>query len=245
MEQETPRRSKALLYGLILLFVVGCGVGLYFYFKEDEDEDEEESESPASSASPPASSASPPASSASPPASSPTPAGVPMKPDKVTKSTLPVVKDFKQDDYSMGWSSTSLVKNRTDWDGPSAITYSPGAGDVNNPNTGTLLTNFTVTAGSVYQINMSVGDLTIYNAASPVNKGPITLTSWVGNFVGDDLTTFTEPQKITISPGGPNVQWDLTFNLKIWQGGLLSFIVTVTDLADKLGIKQCTVKLLK
>lgn len=164
-------------------------------------------------------------------------------PDNQLRTDLEKV--FKQDDYSMGWSSSFLEKRRIDWDGPGAIAYSPAQGDVHNPNTGTLVTNFTVKEGSVYQINMSVGDLTIYHSGNPVNKGPITLASWIGNFVGSDLNTLVKPQSITILPGGPNIQWDLKFNLKIWRGGLLSFIVKVTDLSDKLAIKYCKVKLLK
>ena len=120
----------------------------------------------------------------------------------------------------------------------------PGAGDVNNPKTGALITEFAVYEGSVYQINMSIGDLTLFNTGNPSNKGPITLSSWVGNFVGDDLTTFTEPQRITISPGSAGVRKDLIFNLKIWKGGLLSFMFTVTDLTDSVAIQKCTVKAL-
>jgi hypothetical protein len=163
----------------------------------------------------------------------------------ITKSTLPVLKEFTQADYSMGYNSSALEK-RPSTDGPGAIAYSPSDQDtiVENKRIGQLVTSLDVSLGSVYQINMSVGDLTIYNSANTPNKGPIVIHSWNGTFVENDKTTPSVPQGITVQPGVAGNQTNLTFNLKIWQPGKLDFRVKVTDITDKLAIKKCTVTLL-
>ena len=228
-----PESKKGIIVVIFIVIISALAVGGYFLFFHGK--------SPSPTTAPPESTDDEPASTTSPPPASTT--SPPPAVSAITKSTLPVLKEFTQTDYSMGFNSSALEK-RPSTDGPGAISYSPADLDTVNKKTGQLLTNLDLTVGSVYQINMSVGDLTIYGSSNTPNKGPIVIYSWIGTFVGNDKTTLSDPQSITVQPGVAGNQTDLTFNLKITVAGKLDFRVSVTDITDKLAIKKCTVTLL-
>jgi hypothetical protein len=246
-----PESKKGIIVVIFIVIIIALAVGSYFLFfrgKPSPTTAPPAAEAAAEAAAAAAETTAPAAAAAAAGAGTPAAAAAAAAPtatSTITKSMLPVLKEFTQDDYSMGYNSTALEK-RPSTDGPGAIAYSPSDQDPipANKRTGQLNTTLDVTAGSVYQINMSVGDLTIFGSSNTPNKGPITIGSWNGTMVENDKTTPSVTQSITIQPGTAGNQMDLTYNLKIWQAGKFDFRVTSTDTTDKLAIKQCKVTLL-
>ena len=135
--------------------------------------------------------------------------------------------------FSKGYNSAAL--NPFPANGPNAFAYKIGTVD----RIGQLMTDIPTSPGSIFKVNMLIGDLRIFNPTQPANTGNITTMPWDGGqFLMDDLKTPTPEQVITIKP---SLYWsDITFNVSFTKASKVYFIFG-TNATDTIALQKVTI----